>query len=243
MLFKIEIDKEFEKKVGALYIENAFKNSNFWFFDRYFRKYPELIKIKDLNVEEAKNFFNKKVDELYANETIIFELQTIKPKIEKEWNQISKHILNKGEELFDGHKWSEGEYKGYLSIFGMFRFIRNTKTFSLPSYNYTGLDLDEIQFFNYIKRTITHEMYHILFEDFFKTYFGDIELTEKQYIALLEVVNTVILNLSYFIDLFKLETIAYPNHKIYYDYLKDVYPSCKTMKEFIGKAIQCIQNN
>ena len=237
LLFKV--DKEFEKnKVGAFFIEKAFKTNEFWYFDRFVKEYPELTKIKDMNIEEAKEFFNLKVDEYYLKEEE--KLLEDKKEVEKKWNKIKSEFFAEAEKIFDGNKWPSGKYTAFISLFGMFRFVPGTKTFSIPRKDFGG---NPVPGPGQINAAISHEMMHIMFEDFYKKNFNENSLELQKYYDLLEITNYIVLNLPQIFRLTNWVFYAYPKHKERAEYLKKIYFECENMKEFIGKAIEYLRNN
>ena len=229
----IEVNKEFEKhKVGAFFIEKAFKTKEFWYFDRFIKEYPELVKIKEMNIEDAKEFFNKKVDEYYLKEED--KLIEAKKEVEEKWNKIKDEFFLEAEKIFDRHKWPKGKYSAFVSLFGMFRFVPGTKTFSIPKNDYGG---NPVPGNGQINAAIAHEMMHIMFEDFYKKHFSKEVLPLQKYYDLLEIVNYIVLNLPQIFKLTNWVFYSYPNHKERAEHLKKVYTDCKSMKEFMEKAI------
>lgn len=227
---QFKVDKEAEKEVGAYYIEGAFKNNNFWFLDKFVKNYPELLKIKELNKEEAKELLNKKVDEYYLKEEA--RLKKLKNEIETNWNKIKDKFFIEAEKIFD-HKWPVGKYVANISLFGMFRLVPGTKKFSIPSEDYSG----NPPAYGHINYTTIHEMMHIIFEDFYKKHFNGNSLSKEKYFDFLEIINYIVLNLPQIQEITKWVSYPYPNQEQRCKYLEKVYKECETMKEFGKKAI------
>src|SRR3989344_845949 len=89
-----------------------------------------------------------------------------------------------------------------------------------------------------INAAISHEMMHIMFEDFYKKHFNEDSLELQKYYDLLEITNYLVLNLPQIFKLTNWVFYAYPKHKEKAEHLKKVYFECESMKEFIGKAIE-----
>ena len=228
----VKVDRKFEKeKAGAFFIEKAFRTNDFWFFEKFVKDYPELVKIKNMDIESAKKFFNSEVDKYYFKKER--KLKNLIKDIERKWDKIKNEFFIEAEKIFDGHKWPKGKYAASISLFGMYRFVPETKTFSIPSNDYGGNPPAHGQ----INAAIVHEMMHILFEDFYKKNFKKNSLPLQKYYDLLEITNYIVLNLPQINKLTGWVFYPYPNHKERAEYLKKVYFECKNMKEFIGKAI------
>jgi hypothetical protein len=227
---QFKVDKEIEKAVGAYYISKAFKTKDFWFLNNFIKNYPELTKIKELTEEEAKKFFNDKVNVYYQKEEP--RLKELKKEIEKNWNKLKEQFFIESEIIFDNHKWPEGTYNANISLFGMFRLVPGTKNFSIPSEDYSGNTPAQ----GHINYTIIHEMTHIIFEDFYKNNFKE-ELSKEKYYVLLDIVNYIVLNLPQINKLTNWVSYPYPNEEQRAKYLDKVYKESKSMKEFVEKAI------
>jgi len=224
---EFKIDKEAEKEVAYFFLKKGF-------FNEFVREYPNLEKAKNMPEQEAVDFLVKEIDKLYLTKEQ--ELLEKRKDIINNWDKIREEFFQEAEKLFI-HEWPSGEYIANISVFGMFRLKPGTKIFSIPFEDYAG----NPPTFGHINSTIVHEMMHILFEDFYKTYFdGRLEL--KKYYDLLEIVNTVVLNLDQFKELTNWVTYPYPQHKEAYEHLKEVYKDCSSMKEFVEKAIVHMRN-
>nr|MBA4405248.1 hypothetical protein [Nanoarchaeum sp.] len=223
---EFKVNNEAEKEVAYFFLKKRY-------FDSFIRSYPELKKAKDMNEKEGLNFLIKEIDSIYLIKEK--ELLEKKKEIESNWDKIKDNFFKETEKLFE-HKWPSGKYIANISVFSMFRLKPGTKVFSIPSEDYAG-NPPSLGHINY---TITHEMMHILFEDYYKTHFkGRLELEE--YYDFLEIVNCIILNLPQFKAITKWVTYPYPEHKERYEHLKQVYKDCNSMKEFVEKAIEYIK--
>lgn len=235
----IKVDKEFEKhKVGAFFIEKAFKTNSFLHFDKFIKEYPELSNIKEMKIEDAKEFFNKKIDEYYIKEEA--KLLEDKKEVRKKWNKTKDEFYVEAEKIFDNHKWPSGKYIAVVSLFGMFRFVPGTKSFSVPRNDFGG---NPVPGPGQINACIAHEMMHVMFEDFYEKHFNKEELPLQKYYDLLEITNYIVLNLPQMNKLTGWVFYPYSNHKERAEHLKRVYSGCKNMKEFIGKAIEYLKEN
>ena len=203
---------------------------SFLFLDKFVKNYPELLKIKELNKEEAKEFLNKKIDEYYLKEEA--RLKKLKKEIETNWDKIKDKFFIEAEKIFD-NKWPVGEYVANISLFGMFRLVPGTKKFSIPSEDYSGNPPAYV----HINYTIIHEMMHIIFEDFYKDNFSKNSLSREKYFDFLEIMNYVVLNLPQIQSITKWVSYPYPNQEQRCKYLKKVYKECKSIREFVEKAI------
>ena len=226
---RFKVDKEAEKEVGAYYIEQAFKTKDFWFLDKFIKDYPELIKIKELNKEEAKKFLNEQIDKYYLQEQE--RLKNLKINISVKWNNINYNFFVESEKIFN-HKWPVGEYIANISLFGMFRLVPGSKKFSIPSNDWSGNPSAP----GHINYTIIHEMMHIIFEDFYKEYFKG-KLPLNKYYEFLEIVNYIVLNLEPIKEITKWVSYPYPNQEQRCKHLEKFYKECNSMKEFVEKAI------
>ena len=228
---KFIVSKKAEKEVGEYYINQAFKNNDFWFLDKFIKDYPELIKIKNLNKEEGIKYLNTKIDEYYDKEES--KLKKLKITIENKWNNIKDKFFLEAEKIFDNNKWPKGEYTANISLFGMFRLVPGSKKFSIPSNDYAGNPPGP----EHINHTIIHEMMHIIFEDFYKKHFKE-SLETRKYYDFLEIMNYIVLNLPQIRGLTGWVSYPYPNQEQRCKKLEKVYKESKTMKEFVKKAIE-----
>lgn len=89
----------------------------------------------------------------------------------------------------------------------------------------------------HINYTTIHEMMHIIFEDFYKENFDKNSLPKEEYFDFLEIMNYIVLNLPQINKITKWVSYPYPNQEERCKHLEKVYKECKTMKEFVEKAI------
>ena len=226
------VDKKAEKRVATYFL--TYRKTQPKKFDKYIKEFPELNKVKEMNDKEARKFMFKKIDEYYKIKKK--ELISVKSKIKSDWDKIDSAFYKRTTDLFDGHSWPKGKYTAVISIFNMFRLKPGTKVFSIPSEDTGGYPNAD----GYINYTTAHELMHIFVEDYYKKHFKG-KLSKEKYYDLLEVVNFIALNHPKVFELIKWSTWPYPEHEIYCNWAKEVYPKCKNMKQFFDKAVDYLK--
>lgn len=81
----------------------------------------------------------------------------------KEWGKKEKRYCDLVAEIFDGHPWPRGTYRGYASIFYMFPRDIKQKMFFFPYYRRGGLDP---------AGTVAHELLHFMFFGYVAARYG-----------------------------------------------------------------------
>jgi hypothetical protein len=227
---KFEVNKEAEKEAVEYFVENRHSLQGKHAFDKYIKYFPKLEKTKELSNEEASDIISEFIEEYYKENGQ--ELLKKKEEIEKNWNKISKEFFIAAEKLFD-HKWPEGEYIAYLSIFGRYRFKQGTKEFYI-SYDDTG-GWENAK--GYINFTIIYQVMHIIVEDYYKTNFEDY-LPDKKYDFLLSLVNYVLLGIPEIKKYSLWNSNTTPQRKEKAEHLTKLYKESNSMKDFFEKMIQ-----
>jgi hypothetical protein len=193
-------------------------------YEMLIREYPELKKCPKLPKEDREKVVREFLEKEYKKdkETMLQK----KEEIETVFNKIKEEYFITTSRLFDNHDWPEGNYIANFTVWGTYPRIIQKKTFYIP------FKRDN----NNTMRIVCHEMLHMLFFDYWGKNFRD-KLSKELSWDFSEIINVILLNLPEVNKFFKVEEKPFPNHIERYNYLKEIYPKCNSMKEFCEKSI------
>ncbi len=117
------------------------------------RTHPRLLGFDQLEPTVRLKKIKDYVHGFYADKET--ELTEAAKVISAEWRGYSPHFFEIAGRIFDGKKWPEGRYVGYLSISPPYPRFLDSKTFHLP---YKSV--------NEAMRVTAHEMLHFIFYDY-----------------------------------------------------------------------------
>jgi len=196
----IDKDLDFVNAKGFLRYEK-----DMWFLRRFFPKKLHHILDTEFDTKKRNIIIKEYLEDFYLKNNREIEINLKRTK--EEWEKIEKEYFKLVDEIFDGYKWPDGEYKGVFSVFGMYPRWIDEKIFFLPCLYKPK---------NFSNGVIAHEMLHFLFFDFIKNKY---KLNESSHIAgkedkyvwkVSEVFNNVILNSKKFRNLLKGRERPYP---------------------------------
>lgn len=124
----------------------------------------------------------------------------------KQWLEKEETFYTLVKELLPRTSWPEGEYIVYPTIWGMYPRFLEDKTFQVP------LQTEKEDFVNVI---IAHEMLHFIFYEYFFQAYPRYADEDHEFFAwyVSEIFNTVVQNSARWMNVFKLETMGYPEHE------------------------------
>lgn len=192
----------------------------------FFKKYPSLKKYKDgytlkISKKEIGNF----VKNIYEKETETMKENLL--KYESIWRKKEKDFYNLTDELFGKSFWPKGKYIAYPTIWGMFPRFLEDMTFQLP-YKYKDK--------KYINVIIAHEMLHFIFYNYFYKKCPKYKKDDYDFFVwnVSEIFNVLVQNSSKWLEVFKVKTMQYPEHrKIINNFKKNILPITLTNKNRI----------
>lgn len=152
-----------------------------------------------------------------------------------QWDKVEKAFMSLTSQIFNGHPFPHGEYKGYISITNCNPRFLEDKTFMMFYLATTP------------NSTISHELMHFIFYDYslqkFPELFKDADPNSGTYWSLAELFNNVLLSLPEYSFLGTQGDHPYPNHKKIYPVLVDMWNANNDVDKFIRNAYRYILDN
>jgi hypothetical protein len=192
--------------------------------------HPKLKEAKKLDDNAKVEFFNKYVDQTYTDKAE--ELEQAQEKIQSKWDNVEKDFLDKTEKLFSGHKWPEGAYVGFLSIFNCNPRFLNQKTFQVYYKHPEGPV--------YVG---AHEMLHFMYYDYVEKHPNLIENPDDSLLwNLSEIFNVVILETPEFVKITdNPNPEPYKKHEEILPDFRSIWEESKDVDRFIQRSSEALK--
>jgi len=122
------------------------------------------------------------------------------------WNKVNNNFFELTDQLFGDHKWPDGKYISFGTIWGMYPRYLNDKTFQIPYWHKIPL---------YVSVVIAHEMLHFIFYDYLLSKYPKYKNDKYDFFIwhVSEIFNSLIQNSPKWIKVFKHKSKYYPEHK------------------------------
>lgn len=201
------------------------------------KKYPHFRQYKKgdgLKVDEAvAEKFTKSI--YLKNRPIMAKSMLI---YKKKWLLAEKDFYRLVDGLFCGHRWPNGKYIAYSTIWGMFPRFLEDKTFQVP-FKYKNK--------KYILVIIAHEMLHFIFYDYFYKKYSKYKSDKHNFFVwhVSEIFNTLVQSSPDWLMVFKIKSMSYPEHdKIVNKLSKKLYKQASwSIDDLIEEIIEAVKKN
>lgn len=147
---------------------------------------------------------NAFVSGVYKKEATIISKNII--LYEKNWKVVEQDFFLLVENLFKGYPWPRKMYVAYPTVWSMYPRFLESGTFQVP-HRYRNK--------KYVNVVIAHEMLHFIFYDWFYKLYPKYKKNNYNMFVwhVSEIFNAVIQNSLPWLKVFKLQTMAYPEHE------------------------------
>lgn len=164
----------------------------------YFRQYKKGDKLK---IDEA--VAEKFIKSIYLESQPVMTKSM--PIYKEKWLLVEEDFYCLVGGLFRGHRWPNGKYIVYPTIWGMFPRFLEDKTFQVP-FKYKNK--------KYIPVIIAHEMLHFMFYDYFYKKYPKYKSDKHNFFVwhVSEIFNTLVQSLPDWLRVFKIKSMSYPEH-------------------------------
>jgi hypothetical protein len=179
-----------------------------------------LEKVSGLDIEIIDAYF----DEFYKIYNT--ELQEKTTLFQSQWDEVEEKFINEAESLFNGFKFPEGKYIGYISSFNCNPRFLDNKTFQIFYKSNSSVNI------------VSHEIMHFIFYAYtsnkFPTLTQNLDINSGLWWDAAEVFNNVILSSEKFIRILKTKgDVGYPDHQKFILNAKDLYQQSLDIDDFI----------
>ncbi len=179
------------------------RNLNWAVFNRYPQLKTQFVKNKHYKIKDEKTLRNFIYKTYYAKQ---MSMNRALEQHKERWEKIAPHYFSLVDALFDGHKWPQGKYIAFGTIWGMYPRFLEDKTFQIPFWHRT---------LKYIPVVIAHELLHFMFYDYFYKRYPKYRYPKHNFFSwhISEIFNTTIQNSPAWLNCFKLKSLGYPEHE------------------------------
>ncbi len=179
------------------------RNLNWAVFNRYPQLKTQFVKNKHYKIKDEKTLRNFIYKTYYAKQ---MSMNRALEQHKERWEKIAPHYFSLVDALFDGHKWPQGKYIAFGTIWGMYPRFLEDKTFQIPFWHRT---------LKYIPVVIAHELLHFMFYDYFYKRYPKYRYPKHIFFSwyISEIFNTTIQNSPAWLNCFKLKSLGYPEHE------------------------------
>ncbi len=217
---EFQLNKNLDKEVASVFLDVEAGGVDF--AQSIISYHPE---INHSNIHEY-------IDTFYKNNKA--ELVESLDQIKKDWQSKENDFFKLTHKIFKGHKFPNGKYIGYLSIFDCNPRFLEDKTFQF--------------FYKYQKDPLfvtCHEMLHFIFYDYsqkkFPELFNNMDTEDGEYWELAEIFNSIVLNTDEFHQIHGIKKMSfYPDHEVNIIKLQKVWLGNRDVNTFIEKAAEII---
>ncbi len=154
MEIKIEKDIKADIENCISFLKIKEKNKQF-LIKKFLPNNFQYILRKDFSEKEKEKIINEYTKHIYKSRKK--EVEEGIERAKKEWRKVEKQYFQLANNIFKGHSWPKGSYRGVASIWHMFPRYIDKKMFFFP-YNH--------QIPRYSNKVIAHEMLHFIFFDY-----------------------------------------------------------------------------
>jgi len=191
--------------------------------------HPPLRDLTKENLQEIYNYVNK-----YYKENISM-LKKVQSKFQRQWEKVENLFIKETVKLFDGFRFPDGKYIGYISIFNCNPRSLKDKTFQVFYEEESCV------------RLTSHELMHFIFYSYTKSKLTDLvkglDTNKGLWWDVAEVFNNVILSLDKFKKVLQTDgDKRYPAHRRYMSKADELYKDSKNIEDYIKKLFQLIKS-
>ena len=186
-----------------------------------FKRHPQLRKIVKKKSGIDYLFIKKYIEGLYKKNIVAV---TANFKIyEVNWKKKENQFFDLVKDLFYNRPWPKGKYIAYSTIWGMFPRFLEDKTFQIPIKYKSN---------KYINVIIAHELLHFMFYDYFCENYPRYKHPKNSICVwhISEIFNSLVQNSPIWLNVFKKETMSYPEHEKIISQLKKRYKDSASLK-------------
>jgi len=157
---------------------------------------------------------------------------------EKNWRKKEKIFYKLVNKLFPKDKWPKGQYIAYATMWSMFPRFLEDKTFQIP-HKYKDP--------KYVDAIIAHEMLHFIFYDYFYKNYPKYKTGKHNFLVwhVSEIFNVLVQNSDDWMKVFKIKSMAYPEHEKIVEKLEKKYKIMKLNKtdDLIDDIIKTVKDS
>lgn len=224
-MVKFKLNKQLDKDMASQFLGYVFAGVD---FGRNVCEYhPELKDVNGTNIKVIGEHF----DNFYKiNRNRLKEKAEI---FQSQWDKVEKSFISNTEKLFNGYKFPNGKYIGYVSSFNCNPRFLEDKTFQLFYKSDSSIE------------TTSHEMMHFIFYAYTSEKFSritkDLDNSNGLWWNAAEIFNNVVLSSKKFTEILKTNgDDSYPDHQKYIPRAKKLYSETKSIDDFISKLFNLL---
>lgn len=170
------------------------------------------------------DYIGRYVDTFYDSNKDL--LTQAKKDFQKKWDGVEDNFYKLVDSIFDGQSWSQGKYRGYISIIQCGPRFLDTKEFQ-SSYKWER---------NIISQVI-HEMLHFQFYEMVKN--EGIDADEDKIWKMSEIFDDIVQKEEPFVKLQGYAVgVSYPGHASEFEKYKKIWDETHSAKKFINKTLR-----
>lgn len=153
----IDVEKDIENALNFL----KYREGNSWFLERFFGGEARHLMESALAGDEREAAVRKYVEGYFVEHGS--EMRSGLESAKTDWKKVEDEYFRLVDVLFKDRPWPEGDYRGIVTIFGVYPRWVEEKIFFFPyAHRKPG----------YANRVIGHEMLHFMFFDYIRERYG-----------------------------------------------------------------------
>lgn len=231
MNLKFSLNRRREAEFFMFFSENRANNRTGLDIFRYLiRGRLELNGVGKKPIKERKEYIFKYIERDHKKNKKRYQNRI--SRIKKRFRKISSQFERDTIDLFDGVEWPNGKYNAIFTIFRIYPRYLEEKIVFLPLYKSE----------EYAISTLIHELLHIYFFNYIDIKFKS-KLPKELEWDFSEIINVILMNKKPFNKYYGNVSYPYPDHKLRYEYLNELYKKSPSMELFFIEAIKYLNQN